>query len=1084
MKKVLIGGGAVILLGAGALLAAPNFIDWNQYRDEVATALELATGRSVAIAGDLDLALLPKPVLSASGVSLRPDGAQDGDAAPLAEIRAVDLSVRPWALLRGEVQVEKLSLVEPRMRVELLPGGDMLMPIDPGALGGNLRIDRLDVRKGTLTLVDRRGVSPRQFTADEVTGTADAGGADGPYHFNGSFALRGQPLSLDVTSGRMAAGQALPLRLVLGLPDGAAARFSGMLDHDGQPGLEGEIQAQGNRLSPMIAAVRTVAGQADPDAAIPAGDQPFTLRARLDWQPALLALDGIEASVGDSRAVGSAEIPLQAADRPGSLVLSFTQLDLDAWTGGELPALPTAARFDLDLLADAVILRGGALRDASLVGRLEEGTLTLERAAATLPGGTAVSLDGAIAGSAGRPDFDLALSAETETLRDTLAWAGLDVANVPLEWLRHARLKARVQGHPLDLRLSDVEAELDTTKLTGALSYNGMGRPGIGLRLDADRLDLDAYLGDQLPPAGRIAEWAQDVDLNLEAGIGHLRLGGIPVEGLALSGTLAQGVIELRELSAKSAAGMSGRISGRVGGLFPLKTSTLMVTAQAETLAPLFRALELTPPVPPERLGAVTLNGRMVGDAARMALEVNAGFLDGTVQAGGELRGLDGKPEADLKLRGTFPELVDVVRLARPEWQPGTPRLGGMDLYAELSGPADDLSARSIMGTVGPTTVSGEAALDRTGDQPSLTARLTTGPLEPAMFLPALGRTDTGIDLSWTENLALALELGAERLTLPQADLEKASLAMAVRDGSLDIHNLSGLWRGGELELEGRLKQERAAEGSGPPPAAASLRLKLANAEWPEGGEAGKGVGLSGGRFDLDFEGEGKGADLETILRGLAGAGRFTLRDTVLTGLDLQRLATELGEVKGREPAEALLKSAISGGRTPVARVEGPVSLEDGGLATKGLTAESPAGELTLTGRLNLGDGMLEAELGIDPAAPPAAPALTVALSGPITAPERRMQADDLLAWAAARAAFVPPPPLIIREETSDGLSGPPAPAARPPAADMPAAEEQPLAQQPLAQQQQDQPDEPPPGTDRDRFIKGILDKLKDGSGS
>ena len=47
MTRVLIGIAVALGLVVGAALAAPSFIDWNQYRDQIAARVEQAVGRGV-----------------------------------------------------------------------------------------------------------------------------------------------------------------------------------------------------------------------------------------------------------------------------------------------------------------------------------------------------------------------------------------------------------------------------------------------------------------------------------------------------------------------------------------------------------------------------------------------------------------------------------------------------------------------------------------------------------------------------------------------------------------------------------------------------------------------------------------------------------------------------------------------------------------------------------------------------------------------------------------------------------------------------------------------------------------------------
>ena len=54
----------------GAVLIAPSYIDWNQYRGQIEAYGERLTGRDVSIDGDIGFILLPAPALTISDFSV------------------------------------------------------------------------------------------------------------------------------------------------------------------------------------------------------------------------------------------------------------------------------------------------------------------------------------------------------------------------------------------------------------------------------------------------------------------------------------------------------------------------------------------------------------------------------------------------------------------------------------------------------------------------------------------------------------------------------------------------------------------------------------------------------------------------------------------------------------------------------------------------------------------------------------------------------------------------------------------------------------------------------------------------------
>ena len=121
MKKVLIGVVAVVVGLVAALLVAPSFIDWNQYKGEITAQAKAFTGRDLAIDGDLKATILPAPAVVVEGIRLA--NAEGADAADMVRLKSVEVRVALGPLLGGRIQVETVKLVDPVIQVEKLADG-------------------------------------------------------------------------------------------------------------------------------------------------------------------------------------------------------------------------------------------------------------------------------------------------------------------------------------------------------------------------------------------------------------------------------------------------------------------------------------------------------------------------------------------------------------------------------------------------------------------------------------------------------------------------------------------------------------------------------------------------------------------------------------------------------------------------------------------------------------------------------------------------------------------------------------------------------------------------------------------------
>ena len=121
MRIVLIAVGAVLALLVAAVLIGPSLVDWNAHKDRIVAEVREATGREFSIQGDMSLALLPVPALSAQGVRLA--SIEGGSPEPLLELKELRVRIALLPLIEGTVQVERILLVEPQISLEVLPDG-------------------------------------------------------------------------------------------------------------------------------------------------------------------------------------------------------------------------------------------------------------------------------------------------------------------------------------------------------------------------------------------------------------------------------------------------------------------------------------------------------------------------------------------------------------------------------------------------------------------------------------------------------------------------------------------------------------------------------------------------------------------------------------------------------------------------------------------------------------------------------------------------------------------------------------------------------------------------------------------------
>jgi hypothetical protein len=1024
LKKLLIGFLVFVAVFAAVVLVVPSFVDWTKARGWVAVQLGALAGRPVTIAGEVGFSMLPTPRLVAGEVSM---AGESGEALLTAE--RLELRVLLLPLLLGRVEVERLALVDPVLRIERRPEQDR--PATDGeapAPSPALFLERVGIENGTVLVDDR--LLDRAWRLDAVHAEVAAESLAGPFQAEGRIRAGPLPVAFDLRTGALTAGGALPVTLTVAARDGAdRGRFAGLVFSGAR--WQGDLAVQSEEPRALLGALRGGDGESLPAAP----GRGFSLRGSVDADGGALAIDGLTAGFGESQARGALALTL---GRPllADLSLAINRIDVDAWPGGGpdparlaaalLPpadaafALPDWLEVEADLAVEAIRYNGGLVRQLRLQAALGDGAFTVGRLSAQLPGGSDFGLIGRLESADGRPSVDLRAEAGSNDLRGLLSWLDLDLPEVPGGQLRRFAGALALSGTPDAFRATGVDLTVDNTRLTGGLAFVDRGVPGIGLRFDIDRANLDAYRA-----ADGEADWLADAlervrrdwpalltafNANVDGRVGRLTLGGIAMADLRLDATLSGGSLTLREASVGDLAGLSARVSGTAPRLADPPAVDLTGSARIPAPTRLAGLFGLDLPAGLDRLAPADLEGRLrLGETENLSLTASLpdGGLElsgGTADAGGA-----GEPEyrATVRLRhASLAALVDTGLLGSGPADPS----GGVDLYARLSGRPEAFRVETLQGMAGPLTLAADARIVLTGPRPRIEGSLRTGAVPLDALLPAAWRRRPDgrwpaapLDLSGLRAVDGSLALTARSLTLGPYAVADPAATLSLADGVLEVERLTGGLFGGDFGLSGRL-----ADGDLP---AAAVSFDLVGAD--AGRFLGAAVDADGlaGTIDVGFDGESRGLGLAGLAGNAAGEGLVAVRDGSLSGLDLGAAAAALEEPGSPLDFLQRVRGALAAGRTGFAALNAPFAMADG-------VAESES--LRLVGDLGVGTGQarydplgdrFSAEIDFSFHGHPEAPPIRLLWEGRPGSPVFRYRIDALREHLRDRLSPAPPPP-------------------------------------------------------------------------
>ncbi|MBC7803896.1 MAG: AsmA family protein [Candidatus Parcubacteria bacterium] len=155
-RPFLIAGG-VLLASVIAAVVTLALFDWNHARGWVASWVSERTGRTLSIAGNLEVKPFSfNPRVRAEQVSFA--NAEWGEQQPMLEADTVDFRVNLFSLLRGPVTFPEVMLGKARVLLQRDEGGQrnwILKPPGRTDEGQSPQIHRLTVNEGLLTVKDK-----------------------------------------------------------------------------------------------------------------------------------------------------------------------------------------------------------------------------------------------------------------------------------------------------------------------------------------------------------------------------------------------------------------------------------------------------------------------------------------------------------------------------------------------------------------------------------------------------------------------------------------------------------------------------------------------------------------------------------------------------------------------------------------------------------------------------------------------------------------------------------------------------------------------------------------------------------------
>lgn len=532
----------LVIIAIAGLIAIPFVVDPNDYKQEISTQVEKATGRTLTLEGDIELSVFPWIALELGPLSL--SNAPGFKAETFAEVQAAEIRIKLMPLLKKQLEMDTVIL------------DGLVLNLEKNKTGKTNWQDLSDKPKSTTpdkksdssakTDPGATGLAAISIAGVQLTGAnilwSDATKAESfslqNLNLNTDPLIPGKPTAVDMnfdlasSKPQAKAHISLTTNVMVDLENQQYAlsglEFKTNIDSKDLPFTQAEIALSGNLNADMVKQLVSIEGLA------------LTTHAQKDKQ----TID--------------AKLTAQLSTNLAKQQTNLKSMKLVAEVVD--PSLP-GGKTNLDLSADiAADLEQQTLKLSNLVVEAHEllinGDINVSKLLSDTP---------AYAGNIDIKPFNLRQLAQQFAIELPPMADG--------STLELVQVNSQFEGTSNSINAKSLNVSLDQSKLSGSLAVKDFAKPAINFKLALDEIDLDRYLppptekdenttastsAQTAPPATSAAAAAGQLPLEtlrqLNAkgvlDIGKLKVSGTRSENIHIELNAANGDIKLKPMSA------------------------------------------------------------------------------------------------------------------------------------------------------------------------------------------------------------------------------------------------------------------------------------------------------------------------------------------------------------------------------------------------------------------------------------------------------------------------------------------------------------------------------------------------------
>lgn len=525
---------AVVIIVVAGVIALPFIVDPNDYKDEIASQVEKATGRTLTLQGDIGLSVFPWIALELGPLSL--SNAEGFKADAFAQVEAAEIRIKLMPLLKKQLEMDTVVLDGLVLNLETDKDGktnwdDLTAADDSKAKDKTAPPPSKEPSAPALAAISIAGV--KLTNANILWSDASKGE---------NYQLRNLNLNTDPLVPGKPTAVDMAFDLISAKPE---AKAHVTLNTKITVDMENQQYALDDLKFTTIAE-----GKALP---VAQADIALNGHVKADMVKQLVDVTDLVLTVKTNKEARTIDAKMTGIVSSNLATQQTTVQDLNLTANIKDPALPgeqAELKLNTNLMAD---LQQQTLTLSALIVELQDLMLT-----ADIKANKILSDNPTFAGNvhinpfnlrklAGDLDIDLPEMADTSTLE-------------------LMEVKAELEGSASSVNAKQLAVTLDQSTLSGQLAINNFAKPAFNFKLKLDEIDADRYLppvkeGKAKPaasPATAAAAGSGELPLDTlrqinakgSIDIGKMKLTGIRSENIHITINAADGLVKLTPMRA------------------------------------------------------------------------------------------------------------------------------------------------------------------------------------------------------------------------------------------------------------------------------------------------------------------------------------------------------------------------------------------------------------------------------------------------------------------------------------------------------------------------------------------------------